>query len=128
MSDQNIRLEGAGAVEALFGYWPSFHDAEILRIELDRKGPRVAIDVLTDVKPGSGRYIIVRFVFHGIDDLSLEDFNHQNVIWSLELELAPENRMRITFHSIFGAALSFTCARGEVIEAAPSDLRTGHPR
>jgi hypothetical protein len=124
----NIRLEGAAAVEELFGSWPSFHDAEILRIEIDRSGPRVAADLLTPARPGSGRDILVRFVFHGVDDLSLDGFNHQNVIWSLELEPAAGNRLRITFRPTFGAAFSFTCVRGEVVEAASSDLRTGHPR
>jgi hypothetical protein len=124
----NIRLEGAGAVEELFeGAWPSFHDAEILRIEIDRKGPRVAADVLAPAWPGQGRDILVRFAFYGIDDLSLDGFNYQNVIWSLDLESAPENRIRITFRPLFGAAFSFTCTRGEVLDAAPSDLRTGNP-
>lgn len=124
----NVRLEGAGAVEEFFdGAWPSFHDAEILRIEIDRNGPRVAADVLAPAWHGKGRDILVRFVFHKIDDLSLDGFNHQNVIWSLAVEQAAENRLRITFHHLFGAAFSFTCARGEVLEAAPSDLRAGHP-
>lgn len=31
-------VENAAALEAIFGRWPSFHDAEVLRVALDRSG------------------------------------------------------------------------------------------
>jgi len=120
----NLRLDGSEAVEALFGFWPSFHDAEILRIEIDRNGPRVAADLLAPVQPGSRRHVVVRLVFHEVEDLTLNGFNYQNVIWSLALEVSSEERIKVTFEPTFGAGCSFSCARGEVL-VTPTDLRTG---
>jgi hypothetical protein len=122
-----IRLEGSETIDQLFGSWPSFHDAEILRIEIDRSGPRVAIDLLMPRPRGSARDISIKLLFHEVDDLSLSDFNHQNVISYLDLEPTSNGRMKVTFEPIFGAAFSFTCMRGEVLHAAPCDLPTGHP-
>jgi hypothetical protein len=46
----HLSLARVATVEALFGAWPSFHDAEILRIEMDRSGPRVAADLLSPLR------------------------------------------------------------------------------
>ena len=118
-----IKVDGAVAVEEIFGGWPTFHDAEILRIEIDRKGPRLALDLLALAQAGS--LILVQFAFDEVDDFNLSGFNHQNVIWSLDLDQAPEDRIRVIFEPIFGAACSFTCTRCEVLHVAPADPRTG---
>ena len=60
--------------------------------------------------------------FDRIDDLKLEEFNHQNVI--RDLEIAPIEReggrvLRVTMHSSYGMAATFDCARARVIDVRP---------
>ena len=38
--DVHERIEGAEKLVAVFGYWPSFHDAEVLWLKMDRKPVR----------------------------------------------------------------------------------------
>jgi hypothetical protein len=78
--------------------WPSFHDSEIVTLELNRRAPsKLVIHVLGGPKPTFGprsdsRYsspptdVVVTFVLEEIEDLNLEGFSHQNVIFALELE------------------------------------------
>ena len=88
-------IPGAGEVVAWFGYWPSFHDAEVLSITLDRSHPsRVVIhtwDRTSDVD-ARGYYVrdkhaIVTFVLEGflldhegITNTQIDYFNAQNVL------------------------------------------------
>ncbi len=91
-------IAGYGEFVGWCGGWPSFHDAEIVRLELDRAGSsRLVIRVLGGPKPTIGprsdcRYcspptdLLVTFVLEEIEDLELEGFSHQNVIFGLELK------------------------------------------
>jgi hypothetical protein len=91
-----IRLNRAEILEKAFGGWPSFHDAEILNLELDRSGPTVLLHTLTFTSGGGNsqarnasdemaerQHYKVTFRFDVVDNFVLEDFNHQNVIWGL---------------------------------------------
>ncbi|WP_112664648.1 Imm50 family immunity protein [Microvirga flavescens] len=76
-----------------FGYTPSFHDAEILSLHLERGGLSTlkvyTWNVTRDVdKKGYGihdRHVVVTFTMEDILDLHLEGFSSQNVIGNLEL-------------------------------------------
>jgi len=90
-----IQNEVAGAADLFrwFGYWPSFHDAEVVSIELNRTGGSfVSVHTFERTKEltASGhfvcaKHVIVRFRLQEIEILHLDDFNHQNVLWDLEL-------------------------------------------
>jgi hypothetical protein len=88
-------IPGAADVIAWFGYWPSFHDAEVLWITLDRStGCRVAIHAfeMTSEIDTDGHYVLTKHAvvtFHledfprgqyGITNTRIEAFNHQNVL------------------------------------------------
>jgi hypothetical protein len=88
-------IPGAVDVAAWFGYWPSFHDAEVLSITLDRlNASRVVIHTfeMTREVDARGYYVldknaIVTFFLegflrdqYGIANTRLEFFNHQNVL------------------------------------------------
>ena len=90
-------IEGFEKVLAALGYWPSFHDAEIISFSLSRALPLevgVSIAKLTvhvrqyaEVGAGTSEYelaivksVLVNFIFKGVSDLSLSELNHQNVI------------------------------------------------
>lgn len=81
------KISGASELQAWFGSWPSFHDAEILELHLDRQGLsilRVHAWKLEYSKDKSEllstRHFVARFVFDEITNLELDGFNHQNVI------------------------------------------------
>src|SRR5438067_11052902 len=97
-------LHGSEIVEAKFGAWPTFHDGEILTISLDRNGPAIQLEILLNAagppvthrphpsgSTGHPNYI-VRLRFTDIENLELRDFNYQNVIWSLVIDSAIEER------------------------------------
>lgn len=77
---------------------PSFHDAEIVGLELRRHGPsvlRVHGWVGTDKVDERGYTVldkdaVVTFTLEDIMDLQLDGFSHQNVISGLTLQRAAE--------------------------------------
>src|SRR5262249_21269440 len=108
--DQNTMFEapeipGATHVIAWFGYWPTFHDAEVLSITLDRLlGCRVAIHVF-EMTPevdsrghyASAKHAVVTFCLegfpqgqYGITNTRIESFNHQNVLSGVSVKKRAE--------------------------------------
>jgi len=88
-------IPGAADLAAFFGYWPTFHDAEVLTIALDRySGCRVVIHAfrMTSGVDSAGYYVldkhaIVTFIIEGfpadssgIVNTGIEGFNYQNVL------------------------------------------------
>ena len=102
--DETIYHEVSGGAELLhwFGRVPSFHDAEILSLDLRRRGQstlRLHGWITTDKVGESGflvleRQAIVSFALDGIMDLQLDDFSIQNVIGGLILRRAPDRPER----------------------------------
>ena len=80
-----------------FGTWPTFHDAEVVQLRLDRDGPSV-LRILTGA---DGQTAIVKFVLDQVWDISLAGFNHQNVIARLEVEVATTGAT-VTLFPCFG--------------------------
>ena len=80
-----------------FGGPPSFHDAEVLSLLLDRSGPsmlKLHGWVMTDRVDDEGyfvldRHAVVTFFLEEIADLGLERFTAQNVIHGLRLRGVP---------------------------------------
>src|ERR1700747_35787 len=91
------RVTNATPLPEILGYWPSFHDAEVIKLRLDRDGSAGAqleaevhvFEMTADVTPDGfyrRRYhTLATLLFSGIDELSLDDFNHQNVLSGLSL-------------------------------------------
>lgn len=88
-------IEGADQVVEWFGYWPSFHDAEVLSITLNRSTEsQVAIHTwhMTSEVDSEGYFVLTKhavvvFYFTGLMcDPSgearnvFQQFNHQNVL------------------------------------------------
>jgi Immunity protein 50 len=128
-----VKLDNSDLIVAVFGSWPSFHDAEILSIGLDRSGVAISIRILTWIERG-GTFYEVSFRFDDIENLVLQDFNHQNVMWGLVLTETTEerfatgnfeNRVKVEIDSVFGATCSFTCRGGSVVSVEETELRSG---
>jgi len=90
-------IPGGESLVSWFGEWPSFHDAEILTLHIDRERSasfmRIRAFKLSDRIDASGHFIrerdaLVVFEFAGIRSMRIEgeDTDVQNVISSLIIE------------------------------------------
>ena len=130
------RIAGAKRLVAVFGYWPSFHDAEVLWLRLDRRahgeggyGPTLdalvhAFEMTSDVGADgyyvSRNHVLVSFRFCGLDRLSLEDFNRQNCLLELSISDVRERALEIPRHRVLfvpssGLTAEFLC-RDVIVE------------
>jgi hypothetical protein len=129
----------------VFGYWPTFHDAEVLRLTLSRErttpgvaAPFIDLDVYAFDTDGTltpeGYYrltneVVVSFRFHEVEAVRLEGFNQQNVLWELTVTPGSESDGRpvleVDLPSSFGVEGSFQCRTAEVLTVRPwADGRT----
>jgi hypothetical protein len=134
-------IDGGRKLTDIFGYWPSFHDAEVIEVGLWRG----------DVEPEAGRYVfpilkvqlhvweltedtnskgflisryhtLTTLRFHDINEFQMEGFNHQNAI--LGLSIARQDRSEgptpvfaVHFNPAHGMGASFICSRVDVVDA-----------
>ena len=104
------QIPGSADLIAWFGFWPSFHDAEVLSIHLNRRGESSVVVQTwqrTDEVDGRGhfvltKHVVVTFLLEGTLNIKLEGFNHQNVISGLSLD-ATASGYRLILHPCFGA-------------------------
>ena len=104
-------IPGAAELHDWFGDWPSFHDAEIIRLHLNRKGPsslRVHTWETTKEVDEKGYYVmakhvVVEFILETVYGLRLTGFNHQNVIFGLAIE-KTDSGFRLTLDECYGLA------------------------
>ena len=106
-------VDGADAVVDWFGRWPTFGDAEILSLHINRSATsslRVWAFIPSAEVDSNGFYIrerprVVRFEFTGIQaiDIRGEDADVQNVVASLDIERVPDG-YKLGFDSHYGIA------------------------
>ncbi|ARQ58088.1 MULTISPECIES: Imm50 family immunity protein [Rhizobium] len=92
------KIAGGPELLAWFGQKPTFHDAEILSLSLNRTGvSELTIHgwIATDGVDQDGycildKHAVVTFAFEDIMDLQLDGFSHQNVINGLVLRYARD--------------------------------------
>ncbi|MBI3654337.1 MAG: hypothetical protein HY231_25195 [Acidobacteria bacterium] len=140
-----------------FGRFPTFHDAEVVQIILDKgdwqanRPPNLLAKLqvlkLVSKEDGNGNLLwsrhLVTMRFSGIEDLRLGNWQPQNVLWDLLIEeiLEPqtnETKFEVRLDSIPGVGLSaeFKCIAIEVasvgsaerIKNAPVDEKTQQER
>ena len=132
-------VEASQRLTSFFGAWPSFHDAEVIALYLWRGNicPErnswvepiltAKIQVLEATQIGAqhaGNDALVTFRFHGVDNLQLDGFNHQNAINGLTMTLGFHNQSRLSsvqvcFIQGHGVGGSFRCSRIEVVDVKP---------
>ena len=91
-------VPGATELFAWFGFWPNFHDGEVLSVHLNRAGPshlRLHTWERTNELDSRSYYVlrkhvVVTFILEGISELELEGFSHQNVLAELTLAGDPD--------------------------------------
>lgn len=123
--DPSPHIRNSYKITDIFGYWPAFHDAEILELQLSVAGGepwtagsespamemRVHVFEMTgDVTPEGffrlAKHTLVQLRFANIEGLQLSDFWYQNCIFELE----------------FGTETMRYPRRGGSAEGPPADL------
>jgi len=124
--DTTKLIHGSEKVIEALGAWPSFHDAEVISFSLSRALPVAAksqvanlsvhVRRYTEVGAGTADYdlvitksILVNFSFHGLSDVSISEFNHQNVIDSIKFTPAENGGIIVLVESIFGFGGELVC-------------------
>jgi hypothetical protein len=134
-------IVGSGKLTNIFGYWPSFHDAEILDLHFWRgdiqtdKGVynfpvltlRVHLWELTNKVDPKGFLILQHHTlttlrFYDVNDFQMQGFNHQNAMMRLAVSSeqrtdGPSPYFAVVVEPAFGMEASFKCLRMEVVEA-----------
>jgi hypothetical protein len=102
---------GQVLLEWFDGRAPSFHDAEVLELSLDRRKARCSIKIhafqMTSEVDGKGFFILdkhalVSFRLEGVVNLELNDFNEQNIIHGLVLSRTADQNFRVELDPAYG--------------------------
>ena len=122
---------GSQLLQWFGGRVPSFHDAEVLALALDREKTCCSIRVhtfeMTPEVDAKGffvlrNHVVVSFRLHGVVNLELNDFNEQNAIFGLSLSRTADRGYRLELepcHGLFG----FIEAQTLTIELEPGKPR-----
>jgi hypothetical protein len=130
--DELVEIENAGEVTAVFGHWPSFHDAEVLRIGLQRAPGAATLEATVHVFDTTsevdkrGTYVttnhsLVTLRFSGLRLHCIKWFNHQNAIDELEILHASDGEGRLSVHlaSNWGCDAEVNCDNVAVVSLVP---------
>ena len=152
MNVPNIENEivGSERLTSIFGGWPSFHDAEVTEIHLDRgevnqdtatfEFPVLTIKLvlwnLTSRVNANGyleteHHTLAILQFSDVENLTMSGSNHQNAIMGLQIERqSNEGRteFKVIFDPAFGMGCEFSCSSVEVLNAIPWDVSKRPPR
>jgi hypothetical protein len=127
-------IDGAEKLIAVFGGWPSFHDAEIVSFSIERGFPlrnghtlahlvvnitRHKLEYSDDIhyEQVLKKNLLVKFSLLGVCEMNLLDWNHQNVIESIDVtedESRKTGRIKFDVKSIWGFGGSLRCAAVEL--------------
>ena len=122
---ETSEIPGADQLIAWFGHWPTFHDAEVLSITLDRsRGSQVVLHAFerTSELDARGYYVLAKHAVvtfslegfpldeEGVTNTQINYFNHQNVLGSAWVEKNPKGYL-LRLAGIFGVDASLSCER-----------------
>ncbi len=105
------KIIGKQIVEDYFGYFPTFHDSEVIEFYLNRTKITAKILIYTfdtdNEINGSRNYrkkneCFISLEIENINDISLKGFNHQNVLDRIRFIDTDDNKIKIIFDECFG--------------------------
>jgi len=124
-TDWRIQLiSGSNGIKEKFGYWPDFHDFEVLHLIMDRNGPDVLMEIYgfntsqeTDEKKCFKRIneCIITLKFNIISDILLKDYNQQNVISELDFR-EQGGLLRTEISASFGLCGYIVSKNAEIVD------------
>ena len=148
MENIETLIQGSEKLTNIFGYWPDFHDAEVLELHFLRGRINAeegqfdfpALTISMDLKEWaiptepSGNTVLRRRIwatlhFADVDNFRMEGFNYQNAILGLcidRLERPQGSSPYFTVHfdPAFGMGATFECLRIEVVDAHSRDVES----
>ncbi|UOQ74161.1 Imm50 family immunity protein [Hymenobacter cellulosilyticus] len=125
------RIIGHEIIRAHFGYWPTFHDAEITKAAFEANPghwPSVRFTIaafeMTAEVDAKGYYqqakhCTIELLFEGVREIEFEGFSHQNVILSLEFE-QNESQIHCTLDSSAGLDAFIVAQQVSVLSLTPT--------
>ncbi len=120
-------IKNSELVTRHFGQWPSFHDAEVLRIELDRDTLTVSITVfafemLKEIDERGYykqiKHCLITFVLQRIQELELHDFNEQNALFEIDFQQTSDGIV-VTLFPTYGVRGRMISGEIEVLSLKP---------
>ncbi len=110
----------------IFGSFPSFHDAEVLSLVLDKgegRGNwletlihvfRITKEVDDENRLVTKDHVVVKFRFSSILNLRIDEFFQQNVLWNLEIKQTSDRekahvKFKVVFNASVGMSAEFHC-------------------
>ena len=119
---------GKALVEAM-GYWPSFHDANVLEIERDTDTYSVTVHLfaITDQVDSAGYFVLeknhrIKIVMQGVQSNSLPATYADDCLDSLAFSQAGEF-LQVDFSSHMGQDGTVVCRRAEIAGIVPCDSK-----
>ncbi len=109
---------GAQDLHDWFGYWPDFHEAEIIHLHLNRSGPsslmvhtwETSNRVDSNGHNELEKHVLVEFLLDDVTNVALDDFSNQNVISSLAVR-RTDSGFRLTMGPCYGLSGSLETQR-----------------
>lgn len=152
--DPSPHIENSKKIIDIFGYWPSFRDAEIHELSFNvadgtpwivgSESPAIEMlihvwEMTKDVTPDGyfvlTKHTLTRLRFRNIEEPQLSGFRFQNCIFELvfgmepatygPIEVPPLNLLTVKIDSSCGLTGEFKCQSAAVISAEPCD-EDGH--
>lgn len=135
-------IEGYESVVSHLGMWPSFHDAEVFKLAIDRSHVVTSTElspvldlhlrgwVMTSEVTEEGFYklhgdAIFHFRFEGVLRVQVQGFNNQNVLSALNLEVvshpheAERQVLQVELEHCYEFEASFMAQKARLVSITP---------
>jgi hypothetical protein len=149
--DPSQLIRGSQKITDIFGYWPTFHDAEVHSVSLiggcadpcdpSCESPMLDLKMhlweMTKEVSSEGFIVLAKHTFaelrfRNVEQLQLSNFNYHNCILELIFGLEPEDpepigggrkpaMITVEILPAFGLSGSFKCQSAEVVSAVACD-------
>lgn len=150
--DPSPLIKNSSKITDIFGYWPTFHDAEVHSLSLtggvvdpcdpDCEGPMLDIKIhlweMTKEVTKEGWIVLAKHTltdlrFRRVEKLELSGFNYHNCMMEMIFGIEPEDlnpigggrtppMITVEIARGFGLQAKFKCESAEVMSAQPCDL------
>lgn len=108
-----IEIQNANTIKDRFGFWPEFGDDEISEIHLNRADASLTVVIKTIQY--ADKNCQISFKCEYIKTLSIEGFNHQNVISKITFEREDAEHIKILVEPSFGVQIQCSCKEISVV-------------
>jgi len=135
--DPSPFIEGSHKLTEVVGFWPSFDDAAVLTLQLDRADgspwrPESASPTLDlTLRLAETGYFLVKIQFKNVENMELSNFSYQNEIMEIVFDRKPDTvdsegrfwsaKMLVEIQAHCGLQAKFQCKSAAVLSVVPCD-------